>query len=431
LSIRIKSVAADSLGEFLGLSPGDQILKINGTNVLDQLDYQFRIIDPNPILELEIGGKRELIHVDKEEDVDLGVDIEDFKVRGCANDCVFCFVDQNPQGLRHSLYFRDGDYRMSFLYGHYITLTNMGWKELDRIVEQRLSPLYISVHATDPDLRRELLLYGKEDHLLDKLRYLVDHGITLHSQIVLCPGLNDGAQLERTLDDLVKLTPGLKSVAIVPVGLTGHRQGLRKLASVTPVYARKFVDDYVRLSEKYYHADGNRFVLLSDEWYIVTERSIPEAELYAGLAMEENGVGQVRAFLDQFTREQTDFPQSFDRERKFTIATGTLAAPVFNQHILPSLNSITNLQVDCVQVKNTLLGEPVTVAGLLSGADFINALKGREAGEAVWTTDRILNDGDNITLDNMGLEDISKAIGTPFNVTADSILEIFERDING
>ncbi len=421
LGIRIKSVAAESLGEFLGLTPGDQILKINGTNVIDQLDYQFRIIDPNPILELEIGGKRELIQVDKEDDIDLGVDIEDFKIRGCANDCVFCFVDQNPQGLRKSLYFRDGDYRMSFLYGHYITLTNMGWKELERIVEQRLSPLYISVHATDPDLRRDLLLYGKEDHLLDKLRYLVDNGITLHSQIVLCPGLNDGAQLERTLEDLVKLTPVLRSVAIVPVGLTGHRQGLRKLEPVTMEYANKFMDDYTQLAGKYCHADGGRFVLLSDEWYIVTERPIPEAQLYAGLAMEENGVGQVRAFLDQFASEQADFPKSFSWERKFTIATGTLAAPVFEQYILPHLNSINNLQVDCVPVKNGLLGEPVTVAGLLSGVDFINALKGRASGEAIWTTDRILNDGENITLDDMELEDISKAIGTPFYTTSDSI----------
>ncbi len=431
MSIRIKSVAIDSLGEFLGLSPGDQIHKINGTNVIDQLDYQFRIIDSNPLLELEIAGKREMIHVDKEEDTDLGVAIEDFKIRGCANDCVFCFVDQNPEGLRQSLYFRDGDYRMSFLYGHYITLTNMGWKELERIVEQRLSPLYISVHATDPKLRRELLLYGKEDQLLDKLQYLVQHGIELHSQIVLCPGLNDGLQLERTLDDLIELTPGLKSVAIVPVGLTGNRAGLRQLEPVTTAYANNFMDAYPSLSAKYSHTDGNRFVLLSDEWYIVTKRPIPEAELYAGLAMEENGVGQVRAFLDQFAREQTGFPQSFDRKRKFTIATGTLAAPVFVQHILPRLNSITNLQVECVAVNNTLMGEPVTVAGLLSGVDFINAFTGREAGEAIWTTNRILNDGDNITLDDMDLADISKAISTPFNTTADSILEIFKRGISG
>ncbi len=250
MSIRIKSVDPDGLGAYLGLKPGDRLLKINQRKVQDHLDYQYRIAVTSPELELEIDGSRQVVAVDKEEDTDLGVTFEDFAIRSCANDCVFCFVDQNPAGLRAGLYFRDGDYRLSFLYGHYITLTNMGTKELQRIVEQRLSPLYVSIHATDPALRRALLLYGKDDKLLDKLFYLTAQGIELHGQIVLCPGLNDGEQLRRTLDDLLPLIPGLRSLAIVPVGLTAHRAGLQEIPTVTAAYAREFIATYTELDRQ-------------------------------------------------------------------------------------------------------------------------------------------------------------------------------------
>ncbi|UCD38627.1 MAG: DUF512 domain-containing protein [Fidelibacterota bacterium] len=431
MSIRIKSVEPDGLGAHLGLKPGDRLLKINGRKVRDHLDYQFRISDGSLELELERGSRREVVGVEKEEDTDLGVEFEDFAIRSCANDCIFCFVDQNPAGLREALYFRDGDYRLSFLYGHYITMTNMGSKDLERIVEQRLSPLYISIHATDPELRRELFLYGKDDQLLTKMRYLVDNGIQLHGQVVLCPTLNDGPHLRRTLDDLLPLTPGLRSVAIVPVGLTAHRQGLATIPPVTPELARAFIADYPVLDQTYRHSDGGRFVILSDEWYILADEEVPSAAFYEDLAIEENGVGQVRAFLDRFKAERKRLPRSLETPARFTIATGELAAGIFRKHIIPDLNAINNLTVELATIRNTLFGASVTVAGLLPGRDFIEQLAGKDLGAAVWTTQRILNDSGELTLDDMTLDQIGERLGVPINVTPDSIQAIFQRRIHG
>ncbi|MCH7852009.1 MAG: DUF512 domain-containing protein [Candidatus Marinimicrobia bacterium] len=425
MSLKIKSVVPDGLGAHLGLKPGDRLLKIDGSRVLDHLDYQFRIGLADLVLELEIDGRRESVELDKEAEEDLGVEFEDFTVRSCANDCVFCFVDQNPRGLRSTLYFRDGDYRLSFLYGHYITMTNMNDGDLRRIVEQRLSPLNISIHATGPELRRRLLLYGKDDRLLDKMRYLLDNGILLHGQVVLCPGLNDGSHLRRTLDDLAPLSPGLLSVSIVPVGLTGHRDGLTAIAPVTPEYAHDWLDEYAGLDGLYRHPDGSRMVFLSDEWYILAGREVPDAAYYGDLGMEENGVGQVRAILDQFAAEQDSLPTRLDRPTRFTIATGVLAAGLFSEHIIPRLNRIGNLDVNLEVVPNLLLGESVTVAGLLSGRDLLGHLKGKDLGEAVWTTDRILNAEEGIMLDDMTPGDISRQLGVPLKTAGDSLLELF------
>lgn len=430
MSLIIKSVQPDGLGAYLGLQPGDRLLKINGRKVLDHLDYNFRIGEETTVLELEIGGKLEAVEVDKDDDTDLGVSFEDMPIRHCANDCIFCFVDQNPAGLRESLYFRDGDYRLSFLYGHYITLTNMGPRELERVVTQHMTPLYISIHATDPGLRRELLLYGKDDGLMDKLRYLLGNGIQLHSQIVLCPTINDGQQLTRTLDDLTALSPGLESVAIVPVGLTGHRKGLVEIPPVTPAYAETFLALYEQFDRDYRRSDGGRLVLPSDEWFLLLDREMPPASFYEGLEMEENGVGQVRAFLEQLRADAPQLPMALDRPVSITLATGRLAAPLFRDKVLPQLEAISNLKVGLEMVPNRLLGDPVTVAGLLSGQDFIAHLQGKDLGDGVWTTDRILNE-DGITLDDMTLADIGAALGVPFHVSGDSLLGLVREAARG
>lgn len=409
----------------MGLKPGDRLLKIDGRKVLDHLDYQFRIGLAGPLLELEIDGRRESVELDKEPAEDLGLEFEDFAVRRCANDCIFCFVDQNARGLRPALNFRDGDYRLSFLHGNYITMTNMGDSDLQRIVEQRLSPLNISIHATEPQLRRRLLLYGKDDRLLQKMRFLVDNGIVLHGQVVLCPGLNDGSHLRRTLDDLAPLSPGLRSVSIVPVGLTGHRDGLAPISPVTPEYSRRWLHEYTTLDRHYRHPNGSRLVFLSDEWYISAGREVPAADYYGDLGMEENGVGQVRAFLDRFAAEQDSLPSRLDRPTRFTIATGVLAAGLFLGHILPRLNRIGNLAVSLQVVPNRLLGESVTVAGLLAGRDLLGHLAGKDLGEAVWTTDRILSEGQGITLDDMTPGEIGRQLGVPLKTAGDSLLELF------
>ena len=224
--MKIIKIFPDSLAETIGLQFGDRLLKINGKRVQDEIDYKFRITEENLLLDVEINGQIEQVKIEKEYDDDLGVEFEEMKIRSCANDCVFCFVDQNPPNMRKGMYFRDGDYRMSYLHGHYITMTNMGQNELERIIDQRLSPLYISVHVTDPKLRQNLFLYKRDDGLLDKLKFLTDNGIELHTQIVLMPDINDGEYLLRTLADLYEYYPKLKTCTIVPVGLTEHRKGL-------------------------------------------------------------------------------------------------------------------------------------------------------------------------------------------------------------
>ena len=218
--MKIIKIFPDSLGMALGLQTGDRLLKINGKRVQDEIDYKFRITEEYLILDIEINGQLQQVEIEKEYDDDLGVEFEEMKIRSCANDCVFCFVDQNPPDMRDGMYFRDGDYRMSYLHGHYITMTNMGQNDLNRIIEQRLSPLYISVHVTNTELRQKLFLYKRDDGILDKLKFLTDNGIELHTQIVLMPNINDGDYLFNTLSDIYAFYPKLKTCTIVPVGLT-------------------------------------------------------------------------------------------------------------------------------------------------------------------------------------------------------------------
>ncbi len=429
--MKIIKVKENTLGDMIGLKSGDRLLKINGKRVIDEIDYRFRITDENITLDLEIDGSMEKINVDKDYDDDLGVEFEEFKIRKCGNDCVFCFVDQNPDGMRSGMYFRDGDYRLSYLHGHYITMTNMGQNELNRIVEQKMSPLYISVHTTDVSLRKDLLLYGKEDYLMDKIDFLTKNDIELHTQVVLIPGLNDGKFLIKTLKDMYNFYPAVNSISIVPVGLTKHRIGLPQLNIVTSEYAEKFVDYFETLKLKFPGTKKQSFIFLSDEWYILAKKNFPPILEMGKLNLIENGVGQVQSFLKNFKSESKSFPTFFTNHISFTIATGHLAYSIFKEHIMPILETIDNLTVNLVEIKNEFYGDMVTVAGLITGQDIINQLKGKKLGDAVWCSHRILNDEGKLTLDDMTLDDISLKLGVPVNVSNDSILEIFDREIYG
>jgi len=429
--MKIIHVKENTLGEMIGLKAGDRLLKINGKRVIDEIDYRFRITDESITLDLEIDGKMDKVSIDKDYDDDLGVEFEEFKIRKCGNDCVFCFVDQNPEGMRSGMYFRDGDYRLSYLHGHYITMTNMGQNELTRIVEQKMSPLYISVHTTDVELRQKLLLYGKEDFLMDKIDYLTENGIQLHTQVVLIPGLNDGKYLIKTLKDMYSYYPKVNSISIVPVGLTKHRVGLPELSTVTTEYAEKLVDYAESLKAQFPGSDEQPFIFLSDEWYIVAKKPFRPIVEMGGLNLIENGVGQVQSFLEDFESESESFPTSFSEPTSFTIATGHLAYGIFETNVIPVLNSIENLHVNLVEIKNDFYGDMVTVAGLLAGQDIVNQLKDKDIGEAVWCSHRILNDEGTVTLDDMTLADLSSQLGVPVNVSHDSILEIFNRNIHG
>ena len=421
--MKIIKVFPDSLGETIGIQPGDRLLKINGKRVQDEIDYQFRMTKEVLTLDFELSGRLEKVEIEKEYDDDLGVEFEEMKIRSCANDCVFCFVDQNPPEMRKGMYFRDGDYRMSYLHGHYITMTNMGHNELNRVVEQRLSPLYISVHVTDIQQRQKLFLYKKDDGLLTKLEYLTNNGIELHTQIVLMPDLNDGEFLNKTLEDLYHYYPTVKSCTIVPVGLTGHRKGLMEIKSADKEYAENFLNEITQMRNQF-PGRKSPFVLYSDEWFILAEQPFPPLSDYGGLDLAENGVGQVRQFLTLFEEESANFPRALAFETNITLATGTLVYETFQKEVIPILNQIDNLTVTLLPIINKFYGESVTVTGLLTGTDIITQLASKNLGDAVWMSHRIINDEGTLTLDNLTLDDISNAIDCPLQLSNDSFLTL-------
>ncbi|HBN46027.1 MAG TPA: DUF512 domain-containing protein [Candidatus Marinimicrobia bacterium] len=421
--MKIISVARNSLGAELELQPGDTVEAIDGSRVRDIIDYRFKVSDEQ--IRLKVRQNDTVVEYDLEKDIDdeLGLEFEDLRIRKCANDCVFCFVDQNPQGMRDGMYFRDGDFRMSFLHGHYITMSNMGWKELQRVVDQRLSPLYISVHATDLDKRLEMFLYNKDDNLLSKFEYLTENGIELHSQVVLCPTWNDGHCLEKTITDIHQFIPLAKSLSIVPVGLTKHREGLPYIPPVTKEYAAATISLYNDFDKRYQHDDGSRFVVLSDEWYLTAGRDVPDSEHYNNLDLEENGVGQVRAFKELWAG---DLDVALNKETKVTIGTGILIAETFSEWFIPKLNGIKNLKVNYVPIKNEFYGkDEVTVTGLLTAQDIITQLQGVVLGDMVIFSDRILHDEGTLTLDDQTLGAMSRALEVPVVVAGDSPEEFF------
>ena len=298
---------------------------------------------------------------------------------------------------------------------------------MKRIVTQRLTPLYISVHVTQPDKRLEMFLYGKDDTLLRKFEYLTENGIELHSQVVLCPGWNDGEFLEQTIKDIHQYSPMARSMSIVPAGLTKHRDGLPFIPPVTRDYAEKFLPIAEDLSEKYILKDGRRFIYLSDEWFLVTERDLPNTDYYEDVDLSENGVGQVPVFWDQWQAGMTRLHPSMDRPTKVTVCTGTLIDKWFKSHWLPTVSGMENLDVNHVAIRNEFYGaEEVTVTGLLVGQDIIDQLKGQELGDKVIFSDRILSETGIVTLDDMTLEQISNGIGTQVLVTDDTPESFFK-----
>jgi putative radical SAM enzyme (TIGR03279 family) len=427
--MKIIKVHSDSLGEAIGVKPGDRLLKINGKRVKDEIDYKFRITEQHISLDFELNGRLEKVEIDKEYDDDLGVIFEDLKIRKCANDCVFCFVDQNPPNMREGMYFRDGDYRMSYLHGHYITMTNMGQNELDRIVEQRLSPLYISVHVTDKVMRRKLFLYKKDDNLLSKIKFLVENNIELHTQIVLMPNLNDGDYLLKTLEDLYKFSPMLRTCTIVPVGLTAHRKGLMEIESITAKYANNLINKAKYYSSLYY-IDNSPFIFFSDEWYIVAKKPFPKLQEYGSYDLIENGVGQVQKFLDSFSKDLLRMPKKLPFKKSVTIITGKLIEDIFASEVIPKLNNIKNLTVTLKSVTNNFFGEIVTVSGLLTAKDIIEQLQNEPLGDSVWMSHRILNEDQLLTLDDFTLDDISKALNCKVQIGEDSFLNLVNGLIN-
>lgn len=417
--LRVVEVEPGSIAHRAGLVAGEEILEVNGQPVLDAIDFQFRVAAfGEPI---SIRTDRRYFEVIREEYESFGAGFEAIEPLVCDNDCVFCFVHQNPGNTRRSLRIKDEDYRLSFLFGNYLTLTNVADPELERIIEQRLSPLYISVHATDPGLRTRMLGNAAYDGLDEKLGRLTDAGITLHCQVVLCPGWNDGANLERTVSDLAVRHPGVQSVAVVPVGLTDHREGLPAIDPVTPAYARQTIRQVEAIQHRFLDRWDSPFVYLGDEFYILAGEPIPASDHYREFPQIENGVGMVRTFLDDFEAGLEGWRRPASRMRG-TVATGKLFHPFLAQ-------SIERLGVDltAVPVESCFWGPGINVAGLLTGSDFVKALGGRALGDFVLIPSEAMIGDEDLFLDDMTRAQVESQLGVPVlraGYTASDFLEV-------
>ncbi len=422
--VKIINVEPGSIAEELRIKPGDRVISVNGHAITDRLDYRFYINEEHVELLLQKGKDQIIFEIEKEPEDDLGITLEEMKLKSCGNNCVFCFVYQNPKGLRKPLYFKDEDYRYSFLYGHYVTMTTMKQRDLDRIVEQRLSPLYISVHATEEKTRKLLLGIKRNDHLLEKIEFLTSHGIELHAQIVLCPDINDGEIFDRTVNDLKAFYPGIKSIAVVPLGLTQHREGLMPLRLHTVSELKATIEHVDEIRKKLKKELGVHFVYLADEFYIKAQQELPPAEYYDEFYQIENGVGEFRDMIDRFERE--DFPRlpkKFPAATHITWVTGMLALRPLERFIVNPLRTIKNLTIDLVPVTNHFYGPSIQVSGLLVGQDIYNQLKNRSLGQMVLLPPRLLNE-DGLFLDDWTVNDLEEKLGVPCYVFTESFDEL-------
>ncbi len=414
----ISAVEPGSLGEEIGLEPGDRLLAINDQPLRDLIDVQFYGAEEELELLVERGGEQWLIEVERDYDENLGLTFAnptfDVEIRRCANNCDFCFVKQNARGMRRSLYVKDDDYRHSFLFGNFVTLTNLTEDDWARLEEQRLSPLYVSVHATDLELRRRFLARRNAPDVLEQLRRLADLGIQAHTQVVLVPGLNDGEHLARTLADLTALYQApVVSVGVVPVGLTRYHRG--RCRTYTSEESQAVLDQVEAWGRQDRKKLGCTFVYLSDEWYLAAGREVPPAEEYDGFPQVENGVGMVRQLLDEWEELKTRLPAS--QFESATLVCGTLIAPVLTR-IVQELNARTGGEVRLVPVVNQFFGAVTTVSGLLTGQDVVEALRDRPLGEVVLLPRAMFSERygagsapPGLTLDDMSLADIAAHLG--------------------
>lgn len=414
----VQAVSTGSIAEEVGIVPGDRLLSINGKDVKDVIDYRFLEGEEALLLELcKSNDEVWEIEIEKDLDEDLGIELPEMKIRQCPNKCVFCFVDQMPEGERNALYIRDEDYRFSFLFGNYITLTNLTRRDKARIFEQRMSPLYVSVHTTDQALRRELLVNPRARDILGEIQEMADHKIDMLCQIVLCPDLNDGKYLTQSIEDLVKFYPAVKALAIVPVGLTKHRKGLPGVKSVSREYARNLLDLMASIQARFLKKLGTPFISIADEWFVISGRPFPPLESYQELNQLENGVGLVPFFMETFKSVRSLTLRKRLTPLNILMVTGTsfssYLADCFKTH------PFFNMTFDVVTVINDFFGDSVTVAGLITGKDIIAAVQEKkkereentEIEQILLIPAVMLNDPGTHFLDETTPEEIESALG--------------------
>jgi putative radical SAM enzyme (TIGR03279 family) len=434
----ITKVLPDSIAAEIGFEPGDAIIAINGTRPRDLIDYQFLCADE--VLELEVldvAGKSHLVEIEKDYDDDLGLEFETALFDGliqCNNRCPFCFIDQQPPGKRQSLYLKDDDYRLSFLYGSYLTLTNLTQKDWDRIEQMRLSPLYVSVHATEPDIRTRLLKNHRAGQILEQLKWFQERRLQIHAQVVVCPEINDGIHLERTLLDLAQFyageVPAVASVAVVPVGLTRFRPKEDELTPVSREKAVEVIRQVQMLQNKFRHQLGSTFAWLADEWFLIAGEELPPESHYEDYPQIGNGVGSTRQFLKQFEGIASEkLPRRVEIPRCLTWVVGNAVEKAF-EPLVQKLNAVEGLEVRLVALSSDYWGQEITVTGLLTGQDLLEGLKGKDLGDAILLPSLMLKQGDTCFLDDMRVEELARQLGIPM-LPVNGIEELIDACLNG
>ena len=411
--VKITDVEHRSHAERAGLLPGDALLCINGNEINDVLDYRFYLTERRVEISYLRDGEERLAVITKGEYSDIGLGFETplmDKKRSCKNGCIFCFIDQNPAGMRESIYFKDDDSRLSFLHGNYITLTNLTDADVDRIVKMRFSPINVSIHTTNPDLRVKMMKNKRSGEVLDYLRRFYEAGLSMCGQIVLCRGINDGEELLRSMRDLSQYYDRMGSVSIVPAGLTKHRDGLYPLTDFSPEEAVAVIDTVEAFAIEHKQRTGSRMFFLADEFYLKAGRQLPDADYYEGYPQLENGVGMIRSFDEDFALGEESAEVS-DNPRKVSIATGVAAYPKMLEYATRVKKARPQMQINVYKITNHFFGESITVAGLLTGKDILEQLSGKELGEVLYIPQNALRAGEETFLCGMTVTELSQGLG--------------------
>ena len=417
LGVLVQTVEEGSIAQEVGIEPGDRLLGINDRPIDDVLDYRYvaNLFEREMLLKVtKPSGELWEIDIEKDEEEDLGIELEGIQTRICKNNCIFCFVHQLPRGrqVRRTLRVKDEDFRLSFLFGHYLTLTNLSEADFQRIFEQRLSPLYVSVHATEPALRQYLLQSRKPDDLIGNIERLVGGGIQLHTQIVLMPGINDATHLERSINDLLHFYPNVLTVSIVPVGLTDHRKGLPQLKPVDAHYARATIDHVSKIQQRNLRTHGTPFCFLGDEFYILADRPIPPRSHYGDFPLVENGVGMIRNFLDEFRRAMRKKWTQRTSDIRGTVVTGRIFYPALRSSV-QEMNTKFSIDLKCLAVDNLYFGRGITVAGLLTGSDIFEAVRDHLHGDFLIIPSESMTGEQGLFLDDWTRGQLEERLGLP------------------
>lgn len=427
----IKSVDPRSPAQRAGIRVGETLTHINGHKIIDVLDYKFYSYDPRLELSLQDGdGNVRVIRIKKMEGQDLGLEFETYlmdRARSCANNCIFCFVDQMPPGMRPSLYFKDDDARLSFLMGNYLTLTNLSEREVQRIIDLRISPINVSVHTTDRALRCEMLKNRRAGESIDIMERFAQNKITMNCQIVSCPGINDGPALDKTLQDLAAMYPAVNSISVVPVGVTKFREGLYPLTIYDQDTAGAVIDQVESFAAAHLEKTGTRLVWCSDEFYLLARRELPPEEYFEDFTQLDNGVGMLTLLSKEFSRGLDLMePDEMAGSTQFSIATGVSAAPFLEKLVALAREKCDTIQGKVYPIQNDFFGHTITVAGLVTGGDLIAQLRGKDLGQRLLIPANMLRAGERVFLDDVSIDDVERELNVPVTAVEQDGYELLD-----